>query len=393
MKKTTLVSLTFALVAFAAVSAVPAQADYVGYVVTDKGEFPMPETFDNIPHKHLKDVKWGDYDGPKSRVAVLEVENNSNVGSYTVVGPFGQSYSYSSSQYATQVPVQGIEAMLTDSLHRTNRFRLVERQVIGQVLGEQDLGASGRVAKPSAAKIGKVLGAQYQIQAVVTSYEPNYKGRSVNLGALSTKARMLGGVKIGMEKSMVSMNFRLIDAETSEIVYTKQVDAIVAKKGLGLGGGGWGSGGAVGGFVSGYGKTPIGQCVMSALNMGVFDLIKQIGARSAQGSVIKASGSTVYINLNRDVVSVGDELKAVSMGEELIDPETGISLGGEEETIGMLEVTSAKEKFSIAKPLGFDASRLKAGDKVVSTKAAAPLQFADRWEGPTSTTNKLKKRR
>lgn len=391
MKKTTILSVTAAMAAFVILGAVPVQADYVGYAVVDKGEFALPDTLDNIPNKHLVEVKWGDYAGPRSRVAVLEVENNSSVGSYTVTGPFGQSYSYSSSQYATQVPVQGIEAMLTDSLHRTHRFRLVERQVLGQVLGEQDLAASGRVSKPSGAKIGKVLGAQYQIQAVVTSYEPNYKGRSIGLGGIAPG--VLGGVKVGMEKSMVSMNFRLIDAETSEIIYTKQVDAIVAKKSMGLGGGGWGGGGALGGFVSGYGKTPVGQCVMAALNMGVFDLVKQIGARSAQGSVIKASGSTVYINLSSDVVSVGDELKAVSMGEELIDPETGISLGGEEETIGMLRVTSAKEKFSIAEPMGFNASRLKAGDKVLSTKTAAPLQFASKWEGPTSTSNKMRKKR
>lgn len=357
-----------------------ARADYVAYAVTGKGEFPLPETLDGIDHKHLINMRWGEYVGAQSRVAVLEVDNTSDAGTFTISGPGGEVYSAANFDYARQVPVNGIEAMITDVMQRSGRFRMVEREFIGAVLDEQNLGDSSRVSQPSAAKIGKVLGAQYLVQAVVTSYEPEYKKKKGGLGGI-TKG-LLGGAKMGKSKSLVGMNFRLIDSETSEILFTKQVDVIMSTTEFAFGGAGWGSGGALGGFLSDYSKTPIGQGVMTAVNIGVYELAKQIGAAPVDGSVIKVEADRIYVNLGDAVLDPGDTLTAVVMGEELIDPDTGLSLGGEEEAIGTLQVISVQEKFSIAEALRCDLSRLQRGDKVVPTKEAAPLQYAAGWDGP-----------
>lgn len=357
-----------------------AAADYVAYAVTKQGELALPESIDGIKHEELIRMKWGEYNGPQTRLAVLEVDNDSATSSFSMRGPDGSVIaSYSVSDIERQVPVNGIEAMISGVLHESGRFRMMERQVLNEVLSEQDLGASGRVAQPSAAKMGKVLGAQFLIQAVVTSYEPNFKGKKFGLGGI-TKG-LLGGAKVGKQKSMIGMNFRLIDAETGELVFAKQVDVVVGKNELGLGGVGWGSSGALGGMFSTFSKTPIGQAVMAGINIGTYELVKQIGSAPAQGSVIKVDGTKVYVNMGGDGVEVGGRLKALAKGEELIDPDTGISLGGEEELLGMLKINSVQEKFSIAEPVDFDASRLQRGDKIVSTEGAAPLQFASTWEG------------
>ena len=357
-----------------------AHADYVAYAVTEKGEFPLPESLEGIDHKNLISMRWGEYVGARSRVAVLEVDNTSDAGTFTISGPGGEVYSAANFDYAQQVPVNGIEAMVTDVMQRSARFRMVERESLGAVLDEQNLGDSSRVSQPSAAKIGKVLGAQYLVQAVVTSYEPEYKKKKGGLGGI-TKG-LLGGAKVGKSKSLVGMNFRLIDAETSEIIFTKQVDVIMSTTEFALGGAGWGSGGALGGFLSNYSKTPIGQGVMTAVNIGVYALVQQIGSAPVDGSVIKVEADRIYVNLGDDVLNPGDTLTAVIMGEELIDPDTGLSLGGEEEAIGTLQVISVAEKFSIAEPLRCDASRLTRGDKIVPAKEAAPLQYAAAWDGP-----------
>lgn len=360
-----------------------AAADYVAYAVTKKGELPLPESLDGIKHEELIRMKWGEYNGPQTRVAVLEVDNDSATSSFSMRGPDGTVIaSYSVSDIERQVPVNGIEAMISGVLHESGRFRMMERQVLDQVLSEQDLGASGRVAQPSAAKIGKVLGAQYLIQAVVTSYEPNFKGRKVGLGGI-TKG-LLGGAKVGKKKSMIGMNFRLINAETGELVFTKQVDVIISKTELGFGGAGWGGSGALGGMFSTFSKTPIGQAVMAGINIGTYELVKQVGTAPAQGSVVKVDGNKVYVNIGGDSVEVGGRLQALAKGEELIDPDTGISLGGEEELVGSLKITSVKDKFSIAEAVDFDASLLQRGDKIVSTEAGAPMQFAPSWAGKTA---------
>ena len=79
------------------------------------------------------------------------------------------------------------------------------------------------------------------------------------------------------------------------------------------------------------------------------------------------------------------ELAAVTLdveeGEALIDPETGISLGGSQTVIGEISVSQVNEKYSIATPVSL--SKVPArGDKVVATNAAEPLQFASSWSPP-----------
>ncbi len=173
----------------------------------------------------------------------------------------------------------------------------------------------------------------------------------------------------------------MIDAETSEITFTKQIEAVIKESSLGFGGVGWGSDFALGGFMSSYSKTPIGQAVIAGINQGVFELIKQVGARPAEGSVVKADASQIYTNLGQDSVAVGDRLRVLKKGEELIDPETGISLGGTTTVIGEIEVSQVQEKFSIARPISLSETPAR-GAKVVSTKIAAPLEFAKRWKKP-----------
>ena len=279
------------------------------------------------------------------------------------------------------MPVNGIEAIVTDTMNRSGRFRLVERAALGDVLGEQDLATSGRVAQPSAAATGQVLGAELLMQVVVTDYEENTSGTSGGVGGLLRKVPLVGGVGIKSGKGRVGLNFRLIDATTSEVLYTKQVESIIKESGLTLAGAGWTSDAVLGGFISSYAKTPIGQAVIAGINKGVYDVIKEIGARPAEGSVIKAEGKRVWLNIGEDGVNMGDRLTVMSKGEELIDPETGISLGSSDSALGDVEVIQVAEKFSIAQwaTLAQSPSR---GDRVVSQAAPPTIEFADKWKPP-----------
>ena len=124
------------------------------------------------------------------------MENNSGASSssFRVTGPDGQTVSEYKAEwdFNREVPVNGIEAMISDVMLRSGRFRVVERAALDNVLSEQDLVTSGRVAKPSGAKTGQVLGAEYLVQAVITSYEPDYKGKKVLvIGSGATAATLM----------------------------------------------------------------------------------------------------------------------------------------------------------------------------------------------------------
>lgn len=370
----------FAILTMLLTVALPAQADYVAYSKSENSRLPLPENLDTVDVKFLVNVEWGDHRGNKTRVGVLPVENTSSTTTFNIGG---NTATYSGSG----VPVQGIEAIISDTMLRSKRFRVVERSVLDQAIREQDLGAQGRMAKPSAAKVGKILGAEYLVQGVVTHYEAGVEESGGGLGGLigGSAGALLGGLAVKSSKAIIGMNFRLIDAETSEIVFSKQVQVDLSESGLTFGGLGIGGSGALGGFLSSYSKTPIGQAVIAAINKGVYSLIQETNNSKLSGSVIKAKGNQVYINLGADVVNVGDRLDLIDKGEELIDPDTGLSLGGESENIGSVQITSTKEKYSIAKPVsGTSTKKIKRGTKVVSTAPAQRLEYASQWNPPST---------
>ena len=381
--------IAIAFLAAGAFGTVIAQAEYVAYSVDGDERIPLPENIDSIDAKDLLNVEWGSYGGRKARVGVLEVDNNSSSSSFIVSGALGTTINYSSAE--TGVPVNGIEAIMVDVLNRSGRYRLVEREqkALQSVLTEQDMGASGRISQPSAAKVGKILGAEYLVQVVVTNYEPGTSGKDIGVGALARKVPLLGGVKLKNRQGQVGMNFRLIDAETSEILFTKQIESVIKESGISFGGAGWSSAGVLGGFMSSYSKTPIGQAVIAGVNEGVYELIKQIGSGSARGTVIKADSNEIFINLGTGSVEPGEVLKVMVKGEELIDPETGISLGGDDTYVGDIAVVNVKEKYSTARAVSLSQTPNR-GDQVVSTKAAETMEFADGW---MSKKKRKKKRR
>lgn len=371
-------SLSLALV-LAVASVAPAAAEPLAFSVAEGGEIALPQDLTPVNTLRLVQLRWSPYAGRKARVAVSKIDNTSSVSSYTANDQYGSA----NVEWAFQtVPVNGIEAMITDALNQSGRFRLVERQAIGNVMQEQDFGASGRVATPSAAGMGQILGAEYLVEAVITSYDPGTNAKSTNVGGIASAlggsrlgglGALAGGLSINSSSSSLGMNIRLIDATTSEVIFTKQIDREIKESGIGFGGLGVGGGGALGGFVGAYSRTPIGQAVLASINEAVFELAKQVGSKPATGSIIKVEGSQAYLNLGTGAVTSGERLAVVRPGEALIDPETGVSLGSTETPVGEVQVAQVQDRFSIATVQG--GARLQARDRVKSLAPPAPIEF------------------
>ena len=96
-------------------------ADYLAYAKIKGDLIPLPEDIDPLAEtspKDLLDVEYGKYDGPKTRIGVLPVENSSSTNSYNISYGSGEKVTYSASNY-NQMPVNGIDAMITDILNHT----------------------------------------------------------------------------------------------------------------------------------------------------------------------------------------------------------------------------------------------------------------------------------
>ena len=108
----------------------------------------------------------------------------------------------------------GLADILTTSILSTNRFRLLERSLLKQVTAEQDLGASSRVDPSKAAKLGRVIGADYLIMGRVTEFAWETR----RAGGIGDVAGRLVGLKQSVTKARVAVDIHIVDADTSEIV-------------------------------------------------------------------------------------------------------------------------------------------------------------------------------
>jgi curli biogenesis system outer membrane secretion channel CsgG len=145
--------------------------------------------------------------------------------------------------------------MLANELTSTGAFKVVERQRLDSVLGEQDLGASGRVNPATAAKMGKVTGAQYLITGKVAAYEENTKGTG---GGFSFKGISLGGKS---QQAYLAIDLRVINATTGEVEFVRTVEGRSKGGGMRVGL----SRGGFGGSLGGHNKTPTGKAIRAAL--------------------------------------------------------------------------------------------------------------------------------
>lgn len=148
-----------------------------------------------------------------------------------------------------------LAGMLSNELSATEKFRMVERAKLAPVLEEQDLAASGRVSKSSAAKVGKLTGAKYLVMGTVSAYEEKTSGGA---GGLS-----FGGISLGGKKSdaYIAIDLRVVDTTTGEIAYTRSIEARSGSYGVGVGL----YRGGLGGNLSKYENTPAGKAIRACL--------------------------------------------------------------------------------------------------------------------------------
>lgn len=195
------------------------------------------------------------YDGPMARITVSQFTDKTGKGWWT--GELGD----------------GMADMLATTLFNTNRFIVLERQAIQDVLAEQDLGASGRLRQETAAPIGQIEGAELLVTGAVTEFQPGSGGLGGGIGGAA--GRVLGGVLGGLKKSHVAIDLRIIDTRTSRIVAATSVEA--EARDFNLGGVLVGSG--VGGGLGGYSKTPMEKAVRIALGEAVKFIVSKTPQR------------------------------------------------------------------------------------------------------------------
>ena len=213
--------------------------------------------------KSIDEAQQEAYDGPKARVAVSRFTDKTGKGWWT--GAIGD----------------GMADMMTTALFHTNRYIVLERQALGDVLKEQDLGGAGRIKKGTEAPIGEIEGAELLIAGAVTEFEGAQSGGGGGIGGIGgfgTAGRILGGIAGGIKNAHMAIDVRVIDAKTSRVVAAASVEGKATDFALGGALAGAGAGGALGGALGGWSKTPTEK----ALRICIQEAVKFIVTKTPQ---------------------------------------------------------------------------------------------------------------
>ncbi len=191
------------------------------------------------------------------------------------------------------------------------------------------------------------------IRGAVTEYEASKAGGAGGIAVHGI------GIGVGGSVAHVGLDIRIYDTSTGEVLQSHRAVGEAKTTGLAVGG----VSGDVAFGAGGYWKTPLGEATRKAINNAVDFIVREMENIPWQSSIIKVEKNVVYITGGQDMnLSAGAIYNVYGVGEELIDPATGLSLGKEESRIGRIEVTSVEEKFSKAKIL--EGSGFKTGDVV-----------------------------
>ncbi|MFH1933469.1 MAG: CsgG/HfaB family protein [Pseudomonadota bacterium] len=161
----------------------------------------------------METVRLQPYNGPKARIAVATFEDKTARGYYRIG--------------------DGMATMFTTALVNSDRFIVLERDLIDEVIREQDLAAGGRVKTGTGAPVGEIEGAELMLTGAVTEFEPEKFGLGggiIGLGTFITSAIIheknpnIPIVAAMYIESHIALDVRLIDTATSRILVALSVE-------------------------------------------------------------------------------------------------------------------------------------------------------------------------
>lgn len=226
------------------------------------------------------------YDGPKARIAVGRIIDKSGTGKQSLnyqLGVLGRRDSASTPDAASVMG--GIRDMITTALFQSNRFIVLDRENLNDVLTEQEFSASGRVGEASRIPAGQIEGAELLVVGAITGFDAAAAGAGG--GGFPVPIPLNRGqdmivLDIEVRKAFVSMDLRVIDTRTGRIVSTVAVEGSARKFGAGL------SGYATtryGGMVQvpvllrGFANTPVERAISQMVDAAVANIVEKTPAQ------------------------------------------------------------------------------------------------------------------
>ncbi len=253
-------------------------------------------------------------------------------------------------------------AVMTDALQGSGKFIVLgEKDMRGEAMQEQDLGASGRVAGgKKTPKIGQMTPAQLLVKGAITHVQDSTTGGG---GGLSFRGINIGG---SGDKAEINVTIYIVDSTTGQVKASQKVVGKAGRKGLNLGY----SGSALAGLTGGgdaFKKDNVGKAVEDAVAQAVEFLTKQLDKIPWEGSVVSAKDGKIIINRgSREGVAEGQAF-VVGKLETTTDPDSGEVLDSSVSKVATIKAKTVKEKIAICEAT-------EGGDKIEAKMSVQPAK-------------------
>jgi curli biogenesis system outer membrane secretion channel CsgG len=271
---------------------------------------------------------------------------------------------------------KGVADLIVEKLVKTGSYRVIERKAIQTIMAEQNLSNSDRFDPNTAAKIGKLIGADAIVMGSIVQFGRDDKQTNVGGGVVGGQLSRygIGGIGRKNSKAVVGLTARLVSTDTGEILTVASGKGESTRSGTSLLGAGGSAGGAAAGAVdmlsSNFANTVLGE----AVNAATANLVTELNAGATRiptktvavdALVADVSGSTLIINAGtRAGIKVGDKFSVKRVGREIRDPATGKVIRRVEENIGEITITEADDASAVGTFNG--TGPVKVGDAVKS---------------------------
>jgi curli biogenesis system outer membrane secretion channel CsgG len=258
---------------------------------------------------------------------------------------------------------KGIRAMLVKRMADANNVVIVERAKMDTLIKEQDMNAGNRVKQGTGARVGRISGADGLLAGDIIIFGRDDKKTKVRGGGLFGGAIGAIAASSNQDKAVVAIAYRLIDAETSEVIATGEARGESIRKGNALGAIGGVLGKGVAGIEvdmtsSNFAETIIGEATQDCVNK-LADILKQQTAsmkkavRAVEARVADVSGHTLVINAgSNDGVNAGEVFEVMRIVREVKDPVTKETLDLVTEKTGEMTITNVRDKIATGSYVG-----------------------------------------
>jgi TolB-like protein len=221
---------------------------------------------------------------------------------------------------------------LISELTQARKFRVLDREYLVELAGEQNVLISDEVPVKETLRLGQNLGADYLVVGTITGYRVDQK---------STEA--LGVTTVQHEAALV-FGYRVIALATREVMWSgtyneffnhRRLRKLVPKN---------------------SDERQVSDAVIAHAAHDVaselLDLIFPIKVLSMN------AGNEVYLNQGGIRVKAGEIFEIFSPGQKVVDPDTGLTMRPDGARVATIEITSVRAKFSVGRLVDGDPDQI-----------------------------------